>query len=87
MVREIKNQILSFQLIWILLTTGCATYTQPVNDTFVMFDETSQITGGLIGPNNVSGSITEGMNYYRNGLAILNNPWNGWFMLRNLWIP
>lgn len=68
-----------------LALTGCATYTYN-SDPFVVANQTSQITSGLFGPNNVTGNINTGMNYYRNSLDVINNPWNGVFILRNLWI-
>lgn len=59
--------------------TGCAfpaTYTRPMNNPYVVASQTSELTQGIIGPNNVSSGINEGLNYYRNGLAVLQNPWN-----------
>jgi hypothetical protein len=63
-----------------------ATLTQPINDTLVFADQVNQLIGGVMGPNNVSGAILTGQNYTRNGLAVLNNPWIGVSMLRNLWV-
>jgi hypothetical protein len=62
-----------------LVTAGCAipaTYTQPMSDPFVLANQTAQITQGIVGPNNFSSNVNEGLLYYLNGMSILQNPWN-----------
>lgn len=59
---------------------------QPINDVFILADQANQLIGGIMGPNNVSGAILKGQNYYRTGLGVINNPWTGFFALRNLWV-
>lgn len=62
-----------------LVLTGCAfpaTYTQPMNNPYVVTSQTAEITQGIVGPNNVSSSIFNGLGYYQNVSAILQNPWN-----------
>lgn len=63
-----------------------AMVTQPVNDPFILANQLNQLISGVMGPNNVSGAILTGQNYYRDGLAIANNPWIGMAMLRNQWV-
>jgi hypothetical protein len=59
----------------------------PMNDPYVAASQTSQIVGGIAGPNSVSGGINNGLTYYRNIAGVINNPWDGIFILRNLWLP
>jgi hypothetical protein len=74
-------------ILLIALLTGCATYTMPMDDPYVVASQTSQIVGGVVGPNTVSGGINNGLTYYQNIDGIIQNPWNGFFILRNLWLP
>jgi hypothetical protein len=48
-------------------------------------DMGNQILTGVIGPNNVSEGLLEFQNYNRDTSAVLQNPWIGISMLRNLW--
>lgn len=68
-----------------LVLTGCATYTSNPG-LFVAADQTQTLIQAFAGPNNVSGGIISGQNYYRNVNATIQNPWNGFFPLRNLWL-
>jgi len=68
-----------------LLPVGCATYTSNP-DLFVAAGQTQTLIQAFAGPNKVSGGIIEGQNYYRNIDATIQNPWNGFFSLRNLWL-
>jgi hypothetical protein len=61
-------------------------FTQPINDPFTFVNQANQLISGVAGPNDVSGVILEGQNYYRNAVAVLENPWQGFFALRNLWV-
>lgn len=63
-----------------------ALFTQPIGDLFVFADQANQLIGGIMGPNEVSGAILQGQNWYRTGSAILNNPWIGVSALRNQWV-
>jgi hypothetical protein len=69
-----------------VLGTGCATYTSN-SDLFVTAGQTQTLVQAFAGPNSVSGGIIQGQNYYRDVDATINNPWNGFFTLRNLWLP
>jgi hypothetical protein len=69
------------KIAYILFTglTGCAmpaTYTQPMNSPFIVANQTAQLTQGVIGPNNFSSNVNNGLLYYLNGMSILQNPWN-----------
>lgn len=63
-----------------LLLTGCAS-----SDLFVQANQTQTLIQTFAGPNKVSGGIISGQNYYRDIDATINNPWNGFYQLRNLW--
>jgi hypothetical protein len=63
-----------------------AGFTQPINDPFILADQVNQLVSGIAGPNNFSGGVLQAQNYYRDGMAVINNPWNGFFALRNLWV-
>jgi hypothetical protein len=70
----------------LLLLPGCAIYTEPMNNSYIMASQTSQIVGGLIGPNSVSGNINNGLTYYQNINGIIRSPGDGLPILRNLWL-
>jgi len=72
-------------IITLALNTGCATYTSN-SDLFVTADQTQTLIQAFAGPNKVSGGIIKGQNYYRNINSTIQNPWNGFFTLRNLWL-
>lgn len=70
-----------------LVITGCATpatYTSN-SDLFVVADQTQTLIQGLVGPNNVSGGIITGQNYYMTANTVVQDPWYGYDLLRNLW--
>jgi len=73
-------------LILCLTLTGCATYTSS-SDPFVMAGQSSTLIQAFAGSNQVSAGLIEGQNYYRNIDATIQNPWNRFFALRNLWLP
>jgi|688.fasta_scaffold1000040_2 hypothetical protein len=68
-----------------LFMAGCATYTSNPG-AFVVADQTQTLVQAFAGPNQVSGGIITGQNYYRNIDSTIQNPWNGFFSLRNLWL-
>ena len=72
-------------LILLLLLSGCATYSSNP-DLFVAANQTQTLVQAFAGPNQLSGDIITGQNYYRNVNATIQNPWNGFFTLRNLWL-
>lgn len=72
-------------LIMLFSLTGCATYTTN-SSPFVVADQTQTLIQAAAGPNPVSGGIITGQNYYREANAIIQNPWNGFFIARNLWL-
>lgn len=73
------------QLILLLLLSGCATYTSDPSQ-FVTAGQTQTLIQAVAGPNPISSGIIAGQNYYRETDAILQNPWDGFFQLRNLWL-
>ena len=62
-------------------------YSQPLAESQITASQTNQLISGLAGPNSVSGDLLEFQNYNRNINATMQNPWNGFFELRNLWLP
>jgi hypothetical protein len=58
-------------------------FTQPLDDPFIAASQANQVLQGVMGPNNVSAKILDGMNYYRTGAAVLNNPWLLLSMIKN----
>jgi hypothetical protein len=71
------------KLLLLLLLPGCTT---TMSDTQIMASQTNQLVSGIAGPNNVSAGLLEFQNYNRNINATLQNPWDGIFTLRNLWL-
>jgi hypothetical protein len=71
------------KLLLVLLLPGCTT----LSDTQIMASQTNQLVSGIAGPNNVSAGLLEFQNYNRNINATIQNPWDGFFVLRNLWLP
>jgi len=61
--------------------------TQALSQSQIQASQLNQQLSGICGPNNVSGVILDYQNANRNLNAILQNPWNGFFPLRNLWLP
>jgi hypothetical protein len=90
-------------LLFLLFFTGCTTYYEPVaviqkpiqadalsrtlSQSQIQASQLNQQLSGICGPNNVSAAILDYQNANRNLNAILQNPWNGFFTLRNLWLP
>jgi hypothetical protein len=60
-----------------------AVFTQPLDNPFIAASQVNQVLQGVMGPNNVSAKILDGMNYYRTGAAVLNNPWLLLSMIKN----
>ena len=75
------------RLLLLLLLPGCSMYSQPLSESQITASQTNQLISGLAGPNSVSGELLEFQNYNRNINATMQNPWNGFFELRNLWLP
>ena len=71
----------------LFLLSGCSMYSQPLAESQITASQTNQLISGLAGPNSVSGGLLEFQNYNRNINATMQNPWNGFFELRNLWLP
>jgi hypothetical protein len=71
------------KLLLVLLLPGCTT----LSDTQIMTSQTNQLVSGIAGPNSISAGLLEFQNYNRNINATIQNPWNGFFTLRNLWLP
>lgn len=60
-----------------------AVFTQPLDNPFIVASQVDQVLQGVMGPNNVSAKIQDGMGYYRTGAAVLNNPWLLLSMIKN----
>lgn len=88
-------------LISLLLLPGCActnnylppiqtrpvpTIQQTLAKTQIQASQLNQLVSGIMGPNQVSGALLTFQNYNRNVNAVSQNPWNGFFMLRNAWV-
>jgi len=61
-------------------------FTQPIDDPLVFSSQANSLIQGIAGPNQASGAILEGQNYYREALGTWSNPWLALFALRNDWI-
>lgn len=62
------------------------TFPQSLAQSQIQASQMNQLVSGLFGPNQVSGGLLAFQNYNRNANAIAQNPWNGFFMLRNAWV-
>jgi hypothetical protein len=71
------------KLLLLLLLPGCTT----LSESQIMASQTNQLVSGVAGPNQVSANLLQFQNYNRNINATLQNPWNEFFTLRNLWLP
>lgn len=63
-----------------------AMFTQPIDDPLVSSSQANSLIQAVAGPNQVSGAVLTGQNYYREALGTWNNPWQAFFDLRNNWI-
>ena len=70
------------KLLLILLLPGCTT----LSETQIQASQANQLISGIAGPNKVSAGLLGFQNYNRDVNATLQNPWNGFFQLRNLWL-
>lgn len=61
-------------------------FQQSLAQSQIQASQLNQLVSGLFGPNKVSGGLLAFQNYNRNANAIVQNPWNGFFMLRNAWV-
>lgn len=61
-------------------------FTQPIDDPFIFASQANSLIQAVAGPNQTSGAILEGQNYYREAVGTWNNPWQALFALRNNWI-
>jgi hypothetical protein len=61
-------------------------FTQPIDDPLVFSSQANSLIQAVAGPNQTSGAILEGQNYYREAVGTWNNPWQALFALRNNWI-
>jgi len=61
-------------------------FTQPIDDPLVFSSQANSLIQAVAGPNQTSGAILEGQNYYREAVGAWNNPWQAVFALRNNWI-
>jgi hypothetical protein len=87
--------------ILVLLLGGCTTYVDndqylpPIGANFqqnlaqqqIQASQLNQLVSGIVGPNSVSSSLLQFQNYNREINAVSQNPWLGFFQLRNLWLP
>lgn len=61
-------------------------FTQPIDDPLIFSSQANSLIQAVAGPNQTSGAILTGQNYYREALGTWNNPWQALFALRNNWI-
>jgi hypothetical protein len=85
----------------VLFLTGCSTYIDndqylpPIGANFrqtaaqsqIQASQLNQLVSGIAGPNKVSSGLLTYQNYNREINAVSQNPWLGFFQLRNLWLP
>jgi len=84
----------------IILLTGCAysdgylppirttvpTVQQTIAESQIQTSQLNQLISGIFGPNNVSAGLLSYQNYNREVNAVSQNPWLGFFQLRNAWV-
>ena len=91
------------KLLLLLLLPGCTTAYQPIaiipkpieagklsqtlSQSQIQASQLNQYVSGLYGPNTVSQTLLDYQNANRNLRTVLQNPWDGIFILRNLWLP
>jgi hypothetical protein len=61
-------------------------FTQPIDDPLVFSSQANSLIQAVAGPNQSSGAILKGQNYYREAVGTWNNPWQALFALRSNWI-
>ena len=71
------------KLLLVLLLSGCTV----LSDSQIQASQLNQLVSGVAGSNQVSAGLLQFQNYNRNINATIQNPWNGFFTLRNLWLP
>jgi len=54
-------------------------FTQPIDDPLVFSSQANSLVQAVAGPNQTSGSMLEGQNYYREAVGTWNNPWQALF--------
>jgi hypothetical protein len=69
-------------LLLLLLLPGCTT----LSETQIQASQANQLISAVGKPNPVSAGLLGFQNYNRDINATLQNPWNGFFTLRNLWL-
>lgn len=68
----------------VFLLTGCTT----LSETQIQASQLNQVVSGVAGPNNqVSAGLLQFQNYNRGIRTAIYEPWNNFFILRNLWLP
>lgn len=62
------------------------TVQQSLAQSQIQASQMNQLVSGVFGPNQVSGALLTYQNYNRQVNAVSQNPWLGFFMLRNNWV-
>lgn len=61
-------------------------FQQTLAQSQIQASQMNQLVSGVFGSNEVSGGLLTYQNYNREVNAIAQNPWLGFFMLRNNWV-
>jgi hypothetical protein len=61
-------------------------FTQPIDDPFIFSSQANSLIQAVAGPNQTSGAILAGQNYYREALGAWSNPWQALLAGRNSWL-
>lgn len=68
------------------ICTSVPTFQQTIAGSQIQTSQLNQLISGLFGPNNVSAGLLSYQNYNREVNAVSQNPWLGFFQLRNAWV-
>lgn len=52
----------------------------------IQASQLNQLVSGIYGPNNISAALLDYQRVNREINAITQNPWNGFFVMRNAWV-
>ena len=90
------------QLILILLLSGCVSVPDPIAvvpkppnadaltralaNSQIQASKMNQYISGIYGPSDMSQALLDYQNANRELSAIAQNPWNGFFIMRNAWV-
>lgn len=66
----------------VVLLSGCST----LSETQIQASQLNQLASGVAGPNQISAGLLQFQNYNREIRTTIYEPWNSFFVLRNLWV-